>query len=59
MSFEWDMNQQTKKMKKQVSILIKRLFGKVTVYSKSSAIHGTYSEGRRDLGGVDWNKTGF
>jgi hypothetical protein len=43
-------------MKKQINIWIKRLFGKVTIYSKSSEIKGYYSEGRRDIGGQDWAK---
>jgi hypothetical protein len=43
-------------MKAQISMLIKRLFGNVTVYSKSSEIRGFYSEGMRDATGQDWMK---
>ncbi len=42
-------------MKKQINIMFKRLFGKVTVYAKGSAILGKYSYGKRDIFGGDWD----
>ena len=42
-------------MKKQINIMFKRLFGKVTVHAKGSAILGRYSYGKRDYFNSDWD----
>lgn len=42
-------------MKKQINIMLKRLFGKVTVHAKGNAIRGDYSYGKRDILGGDWD----
>jgi hypothetical protein len=39
--------------------IIKRVIGSVRVHSFGCDIRGYYSEGRRDMGGNDWIKSGW